>query len=146
MAAFCLLPSLRSTPSPTTLETLQVGFKTPSGCEATIHGAHQWFHRHRGDLPRVLTLPIWRPAASRTLLILWAILKARRVTDPCQLGKSQCTDQLYEELLRPSKHQYFVRSPGPSTGGLGRDPPEDMIILGTSGSLRSVNRLETNLR
>ena len=81
LAAFCLLPSLRSTPSPTTLETLQVGFKTPSGCEATIHGAHQWFHRHRGDVPRVLTLPSWRPAASRTLLILWAILKARRVTD-----------------------------------------------------------------
>ena len=53
LAAFCLLPSLRSTPSPTTLETLQVGFKTPSGCEATVHGAHQWFHRHRGDLPRV---------------------------------------------------------------------------------------------
>ena len=53
LAAFCLLPSLRSTPSPTTLETLQVGFKTPSGCEATVHGAHQWFHRHRGDLPGV---------------------------------------------------------------------------------------------
>ena len=57
LAAFCLLPSLRSTPSPTTLETLQVSFKTPSGCEATNHGAHQWFHRHRGDVPRVLTLP-----------------------------------------------------------------------------------------
>ena len=53
LAAFCLLPSLRSTPSPTTLGPLQVRFKTPSCCEARVHGAHQWFHRHRGDLPRV---------------------------------------------------------------------------------------------
>ena len=53
---------------------------------------------------------------------------------------------LYEEFLRPSEHQYFVRSPGPSTGGLGRDPPEHMIILDAGESLRSVNRLQTNLR
>ena len=53
LAALCLLPSLRWTPSPTTLETLQVAFKTTSGCEATVHGAHQWFHHHCGDLPGV---------------------------------------------------------------------------------------------
>ena len=47
LAAFCLLPSLRSTPSPTTLEPLQVG---PNCCEATVHGAHQWFHRLRADM------------------------------------------------------------------------------------------------
>ena len=30
-------------------EPLQLGVKTPNGCEAIIHTARQWLHRHRSD-------------------------------------------------------------------------------------------------
>ena len=33
----------------TILEPIQLGVKTPNGCEATIHTTRQWFHRHRSD-------------------------------------------------------------------------------------------------
>ena len=33
----------------TILEPLQLGVKTPNGCEAIIHTTRQWFHRHRLD-------------------------------------------------------------------------------------------------
>ena len=33
----------------TILEPLQLGVKTPNGCEAIIHSTRQWFHRHRSD-------------------------------------------------------------------------------------------------
>ena len=33
----------------TILEPLQLGVKTPNGCEAIIHTTRQWFHKHRSD-------------------------------------------------------------------------------------------------
>ena len=42
--------------------------------------------------------PVPGACNKETLYAHPAILEARRVTDPCQLGKSQCTDQMYEEL------------------------------------------------
>ena len=33
----------------TILEPLQLGVKTPNGCEAIIHTTRQWFHRHRSN-------------------------------------------------------------------------------------------------
>ena len=33
----------------TILEPIQLGVKTPNGCEAIVHTTRQWFHRHRSD-------------------------------------------------------------------------------------------------
>ena len=35
------------------LEPLQLGVKTPNGCEAIVHTARQWLHRHRSDANKV---------------------------------------------------------------------------------------------
>ena len=35
------------------LEPLQLGVRTPNGCEAIIHTARQWLHRHRSDASKV---------------------------------------------------------------------------------------------
>ena len=35
------------------LEPLQLGVKTPNGCEAIVHTARQWLHRHRSDVNKV---------------------------------------------------------------------------------------------
>ena len=35
------------------LEPLQLGVKTPNGCEAIIHTARQWLHRHCSDASKV---------------------------------------------------------------------------------------------
>ena len=35
------------------LEPLLLGVKTPNGCEAIIHTARQWLHRHRTDASKV---------------------------------------------------------------------------------------------
>ena len=74
---------------------------------------------HPGGLPRhglfSSSGPSWTPAASRTHAS-WASHSAQ----------NSCTRNY---RVPPSEHQYFVRSPRPSTGGLGRDPPEYVIIL-----------------
>ena len=37
----------------TVLEPLQLGVKTPNGCEAIVHTTRQWFHKHRLDPSKV---------------------------------------------------------------------------------------------
>ena len=39
------------------LEPLQLGVKTPNGCEAIVHTARQWLHRHRSN-PRKVALSV----------------------------------------------------------------------------------------
>ena len=36
----------------TILEPIQLGVKTPNGCESITHTTRQWFHRHRSDLSK----------------------------------------------------------------------------------------------
>ena len=66
------------------LELLEVGVKTPNGCEAALHVARQWFHQYRADPSGVaLSVDISNPVNSvhRT-----AVLQAVRTHFPERFG------------------------------------------------------------
>ena len=56
---------------------LQLGVKTPNGCEAIVHTARQWLHRHRSDVNKVAVSvdifnafnSVYRSAVLRTLRV-----------------------------------------------------------------------------